>query len=158
MTWRWGLSPDRDAGPRQKNTTREVIAAAHGRRHSPGMPELNDTIDTYLAAWNETDATRRAALVERVWDPEGELCDPPMSARGHREIADIAAALHQQFPAHHFRRSSGVDAHHDRFRFSWSLVGPDGAVALVGLDTGELAPDGRLRRITGFFGPLPERA
>ncbi len=119
------------------------------------MPELADTIDTYLAAWNETDPARRAALIERVWAPDGVLCDPPMAGRGHREIGELAAALHAQFPGHRFRRSSGVDAHHDQFRFGWSLVGPDGAVALVGLDTGELAPDGRLRRITGFFGPLP---
>lgn len=121
------------------------------------MPDLNDLIDTYLSAWNETDATRRLALIERVWAADGQLCDPPMVGRGHREIGEMAAALHTQFPGHQFRRSSGVDAHHQQFRFAWSLVAPDGATALVGLDTGELAPDGRLQRITGFFGPLPER-
>ena len=34
------------------------------------------------------------------------------------------------------------------------LVGPDGTVALKGLDVGEVGDDGRLRRITGFFGEL----
>jgi hypothetical protein len=29
---------------------------------------------------------------------------------------------------------------------------------LTGLDVGELAPDGRLRKITGFFGELPVAA
>jgi hypothetical protein len=29
------------------------------------------------------------------------------------------------------------------------------AVELEGVDFAELAPDGRIRRITGFFGPLP---
>ena len=37
-----------------------------------------------------------------------------------------------------------------------ALVGPDGAVAVAGMDVGEVAADGRLRRITGFFGGLPE--
>lgn len=135
--------------------TREVIAAPRAGRQTPRMSELNTTIDTYLAAWNETDAARRAELVARVWSTDGRLIDPPLAAEGHREICDMAAALHAQFPGHTFRRSTGVDAHHGHLRFGWELVGPDGAVALVGLDTGELAPDGRLRRIVGFFGPLP---
>jgi hypothetical protein len=50
---------------------------------------------------------------------------------------------------------SGIDAHHDYLRFLRELVAPDGTVALAGLDVGELAADGRLRRITGFFGALP---
>ena len=37
------------------------------------------------------------------------------------------------------------------------VVGPDGTVAVSGIDVGELADDGRLRRITGFFGELPAR-
>ena len=40
------------------------------------------------------------------------------------------------------------------FRYAWELVGPDGTVALTGLDVGELAGDGRVRRISGFFGEL----
>lgn len=121
------------------------------------MQDLHELIDAYLAAWNETDATRRAAQIERVWAPDGQLCDPPMAGRGHREIGAMAAALHAQFPGHQFRRSSAVDSHHQQFRFAWSLLAPNGEPALVGLDTGELAPDGRLQRITGFFGPLTDR-
>jgi hypothetical protein len=34
-------------------------------------------------------------------------------------------------------------------------VTPDGTVALAGIDVGEVGEDGRLRRITGFFGDLP---
>ena len=82
---------------------------------------------------------------------------PAGAAAGHAGIAELAAALRAQFPGHRFRRASGIDAHHDQFRFAWELVGPDGAAALAGLDVGELAPDGRLRRVTGFFGALPAR-
>jgi hypothetical protein len=67
----------------------------------------------------------------------------------------MAAALQQQFEGHRFRRASGVDAHHGHLRFAWELVSPGGDVALTGLDVGELSEDGRLRRITGFFGELP---
>lgn len=119
------------------------------------MNNLNATIDAYLSTWNETDPERRHKLVESVWSPDGRLIDPPLAAEGHRGICDMAAALQAQFPGHRFRRASGIDTHHDCLRFAWELVSPDGRVALAGQDVGELAADGRLRRITGFFGPLP---
>lgn len=116
---------------------------------------LTEVIDRYLAAWSEPDPTRRAVLIAQVWAADGRLIDPPLAAEGHGGIGEMAAALQSQFPGHRFRRASGIDAHHDYLRFAWELVGPDGAVALAGLDVGELAADGRLRRITGFFGDLP---
>lgn len=119
------------------------------------MNDLTTTIDTYLSAWTEPDAARRAGLITRAWDTDGRLTDPPFAAAGHAGISEMASTLQAQFPGHRFRRTSGIDAHHDQLRFTWELVGPDGAVALSGLDVGELAADGRLRRITGFFGDLP---
>ncbi len=122
------------------------------------MSDLTTTIDTYLSAWSEQDPDARAELVGRVWAEDGRLVDPPMAATGHAEISGMHAALQQQFAGHTFRRASGIDEHHGAVRFAWELVGPDGQVALTGLDVGELAEDGRLRRITGFFGELPARA
>ncbi|MCU1345956.1 MAG: hypothetical protein JWL70_2222, partial [Acidimicrobiia bacterium] len=66
----------------------------------------------------------------------------------------IAEALHGQFPQHSFRRTTAVDAHHQFVRFGWELVGPDGVVALEGVDLAELNDDGQLQRVTGFFGAL----
>jgi hypothetical protein len=119
------------------------------------MSDLTATVDTYLAAWNETDPERRAELVEQVWAPDGTLTDPPMAASGHAGISEMHGALQGQFPGHRFRRATAVDAHHGRFRVGWELVGPDGAVALAGTDVGQLTDDGRLHGITGFFGDLP---
>jgi hypothetical protein len=118
------------------------------------MSDLTDTIDTYLRAWSEQDPDVRAELVGRVWAHDGRLIDPPMAAAGQAEISGLHGALQQQFPGHTFRRASAIDAHHDHLRFAWELVGPDGTVALRGLDVGEVGDDGRLRRITGFFGEL----
>ncbi len=122
------------------------------------MTDLTQLIDTHLTAWTEPDAGRRAALVARVWAEDGRLIDPPFVGEGHAGIAEMGGMLQQQFPGHRFRRASEVDAHHDSLRFAWELVGPDGAVALSGIDVGELGEDGRLRRITGFFGELAAAA
>ena len=119
--------------------------------------DVTATVDGYLSAWNEDDPARRAELIAQVWTEDGRLVDPPMTGDGRDGISAVAEALHEQYAGHRFRRASGVDAHHDRLRFAWELVGPDGAVAITGLDVGELAEDGRLRRITGFFGDLPAR-
>jgi hypothetical protein len=116
--------------------------------------DVTTTVDAYLAAWNERDPARRAQLIERVWAPDGRLIDPPLTGEGHDGINDMAGALQEHYAGHSFRRASTVDAHHDHLRFAWELVGPDGQVALTGLDVGELAADGRLRWITGFFGAL----
>jgi hypothetical protein len=119
------------------------------------MNTLATTIDNYLDAWNETETDSRYKLIQHVWTVDGRLVDPPLAAHGHREISDMAAALQAQFPDHRFRRSSEVDEHHGHFRFAWELVAPDGTVAITGLDVGELAENGRIARITGFFGDLP---
>jgi SnoaL-like domain len=119
------------------------------------MSDLTTTVDTYLATWSEGDATKRASAIERIWTSDARLIDPPLEGEGHAGVNDMAAALQSQFPGHAFRRTSAIDAHHNFVRFAWELVAPDGTVALTGLDVGEIDDDGRLRRITGFFGELP---
>jgi len=122
------------------------------------VTNASTTIDTLFAMWNEQDAGRRAKLVETVWVEDGQLVDPPLEGTGHAGITDMIAAVQSQFPGHTFRRTTGIDAHHDTLRYGWELVGPDGAVVAIGLDVGVLADDGRLRRVNGFLGPLPEEA
>ncbi|MBA3653478.1 MAG: nuclear transport factor 2 family protein [Actinobacteria bacterium] len=118
------------------------------------MTDINGTIDTYLAMLNELDADKRAALVATVFTPDAEWVDPPLESAGHAGISDMVGTIYQHYPAHSFRRTSAVDAHHDVVRFTWELVGPDGAVAFAGLDVAHLADDDRLRRVTGFIGEL----
>ena len=108
-----------------------------------------------------------------VFSPNGEksladdasYTDPAYEVRGKEEIASHigrslsgeaygGAAAGARIPI-----SSGVDQHHGLFRFSWVMVDPQDQLLLEGMDFVELAGDGRLQRITGFFGafpPLPE--
>ena len=117
--------------------------------------DITTVVDTYLAMWNEPELGDRALLIERAWTADGRYVDPLQEATGHAAMSEMVDAIQERFPGHTFRRQSGVDAHHDQVRFAWDLAGPDGTVVVTGLDLGELAPDGRLRRITGFFGDLP---
>ncbi|MCU1501782.1 MAG: hypothetical protein JWM12_1136 [Ilumatobacteraceae bacterium] len=123
---------------------------------------MNDTtltidavIDTNLTAYGNPDATSRQQQLARVWAADGKLIDPPIDGAGLDGIDQMMAAVQGQFPGHTFRRTSGIDAHHGVARYSWELLGPEGNVALVGLDVAELAEDGKLARIVGFMGDLP---
>lgn len=119
------------------------------------MTDVNITIDTWFASLNELDAEKRAGLVRQAWSGDGRWVDPPFEGQGHAAINQMVEAVYQSYPEHRFRRVSELDVHHDAVRYGWELVDPDGSVVLAGTDVGTLAEDGRLRRITGFFGPLP---
>src|SRR4051794_32450665 len=108
--------------------------------------------------WNEEDATRRAEHIERAWAHDGRYVDPLLEAEGHEALSAMVANVHASYPGHRFRRLSGIDAHHDTLRFAWDLAAPDGSTTVAGIDVASLAPDGRLRTITGFFGDLATAA
>ena len=114
--------------------------------------DVTTIVDSHLAAYAEPDAERRIELIRAAWAPDGALIDPPLTGEGHEGIDAAAGVLQQHYPGHTFRRTTAVDAHHDSARYGWQLVAPDGDVVLAGTDFAELTGDGRLRRITGFFG------
>ena len=119
------------------------------------MSDIATTVDTYLAMWNETEEVRRAEHIERAWAADGHYSDPAQEATGHAALSEMVAGVHGRFPGQRFRRVSGIDAHHDQVRFAWELGAPGGDVTVAGVDFGVLAGDGRLQRISGFFGELP---
>ena len=119
---------------------------------------LTSCIDLYIDMWNEEDAARRASLIAAAWTEDASYVDPLLEADGHAGLSEMVATVHGHYPGYRFRRRSDVDVHHDRVRFAWDLVKPDGEVFVAGIDVGEVAHDGRLRRITGFFGDLGDTA
>ena len=120
------------------------------------MSDVTATVDTYLAMWNETDPARRAEHIGRAWATDGRYVDPMSEAAGYAALDEMVRGVQVRFPGHRFTRVSAVDAHHGELRFGWQLAAPDGAGVVAGIDVGEFGADGRLRRITGFFGDLPE--
>jgi hypothetical protein len=119
------------------------------------MADVEAIIERWFTALNEPDGGRRAELVEQAWAPDGRWVDPPFEGQGHDAINEMVSGVYAQYPDHRFRLVSGVDAHHDSLRVGWELVSPDGDVVVAGTDVGVLDGDGRLSRVTGFFGPLP---
>jgi hypothetical protein len=118
------------------------------------MRDLTDVIHGYVAMWNERDPERRRDLVARTVTEDATYLDPVFEGQGVDGFAALIEAAQAQFPGHSVRLAGAPDAHHDRVRFTWHLVGPngDGPVA-VGIDFATRAEDGRLRDVTGFLEP-----
>ncbi len=117
------------------------------------MTTLEEMVIAYVAAWTQTDEGKRRALLEKCWADDGILIDPTQETVGREALLRSIESFQQQFAGHRFFFTSGVDEQHSRFRFTWALVNPAGHIISEGMDFGEVGPDGRLIRMTDFFGP-----
>jgi hypothetical protein len=104
--------------------------------------------------WRTTDPAERAALVARAFTEDGRHVDQHADATGHAELVEMIAGVHAGFPGFQMARTSGVDRFGDQLRFAWDLNAADGSPIVAGLDIAEVAADGRLQRVTGFWGDL----
>ena len=120
------------------------------------MSTVNEIVAGYIAAWNETDAGRRRDVISRTWSEDGSYLDSHREGTGHAAIDAMIGAVQEKFAGYRFRLSSGIEAHHDRVRFSWTAGGTELApLFFAGTDFAVLAPDGRLRAVTGFVDAMP---
>ncbi len=94
-----------------------------------------------------------AARSSRAFAADAAYVDPHRSGAGHGGLDAMIAAAQDGLPGHYVEPIDDVDAHNDRVRFSWTLVGPDGPIA-IGRDVAIVGADGRLRDVTGFVDPL----
>ena len=116
---------------------------------------MQEIVEKYLAAWNETDPAKRRSLVDSVWAEDGRYTDPLGDARGRAEIDGLIGAVQQQFPGFVFTLGGTVDAHHEQARFSWHLGPADAAEPVViGFDVAVLDGD-RIGSVYGFLDKVP---
>ena len=120
------------------------------------MTAVASLIDRYVESWNETDPQRRREVIARTWTDDGWYVDPLFSAEGHDGIDAMLQGVQTQFPGMRLTRTSEIDTHHDRVRFTWELGPQEGPALAGGIDVGVVV-NGRLQTITGFldFAPAP---
>jgi hypothetical protein len=143
--------------------TSQVIALAEPDAQGGAMTDTSTTtapstealVETYLSMWRTTDAEARAALVAATFTEDGRHVDQHADATGHAELTEMIAGVHAGFPGFRMARTSGIDRFGDQLRFAWALDGADGTPIVAGLDVAEVGNDGRLQRVTGFWGDLP---
>lgn len=112
--------------------------------------EISNLLEQYTGAWSEPDPQARQVLLQAAWHDTGDYTDPLAHAIGREELDGLIARFLGDNPGSRFTVREPVDHHHDFVRFFWTLHFGGGA-ELQGMDYGEIAADGRLRKIVGFF-------
>lgn len=113
-----------------------------------------ELVARYMSAWNQADRDATRRVLETAWTADAAYSDPTAHVAGREAFARHIDGFHQQFPGARLEVTSEVDSHHQHLRFEWKMVLADGKVFVHGIDFGEVAADGKLQRIVGFFGPV----
>ncbi len=111
-------------------------------------------IDTYLAAWNETDPGARRRLIDEMWAADGRYTDPLADVTGRDQLDAVIAAAQAQFGGLEFSLAGPVDAHHHIARFTWHLGPRGGEPVVVGFDVAAVE-DGQIVSVQGFLDRVP---
>jgi uncharacterized protein YndB with AHSA1/START domain len=113
--------------------------------------DLDGLVDRYFALWSEPDAgARRRGLGElttsdvRFGDAFGATCEPG-------ELDAHIAAVHVFMPGMRLAREGQVRHCQGSALVDWIATGSDGAPRGRGTNLFDLAPDGRIARIVGFW-------
>lgn len=109
-----------------------------------GPADLEQAVDGYVAAWNETDPVRRAELLAASVTDDFEFTGPTGTFRGREAVEGLIVALQTRMAGAVVARSGPVEGG----TFRWAIVTTAGATLLEGVDEVEAAADGRLRRIS----------
>lgn len=121
---------------------------------SIGVELARDCVDGYIQAWNEPAADRRIQMLAQVMTEDGAYADPDARVDSRAGLAGYIGEVLGRYPGGRIVRTSEVDAHNLACRFTWRLVKADGTQASESIDFVEFVEDGRIRRVTGFFGAL----
>ena len=118
------------------------------------MSDFDSVVSRYLAVWNETDPPARRKRIDELFAADVRYVDPMAAVSGREALDGLVGAVQQQFPGLTFSLGEPVDAHHDQARFGWTVNGPDGGVAVAGIDVVTFGADGRIQTAIGFFGDI----
>lgn len=107
-----------------------------------------------LAAWNERDPAKLRDLVEPSVTSDVTFTDPQYAITGCDAFIEMMMAFQERVGEVQLNRTSAIDMHHDRARYSWEIMWPDGK-RFEGFDAVALNETlTKVCRIDGFFGPL----
>lgn len=115
---------------------------------------ITQSLDFFGKAWNEPDAAKREALINDAWVENGEFIDPMNQIKGRKNLLPILTDFITRYPGTEVIQTSAIDQHHSVYRVSWKIILANGEPLIEGTDFGEFNKDGKITRITSFFGPV----
>jgi len=121
------------------------------------MSNYPKSFDHMLAAWNEHDPAKVRDHLEKALAPNVRFIDPTKDITGIDAFEEMVHEFRKDLiPDAVCTRASGVDSHHQVYRYDWEIHS-GGELVVPGFDVVETDGDGRVERVLGFFGPLPAK-
>jgi uncharacterized protein YndB with AHSA1/START domain len=114
--------------------------------------EVGALADRFLAIWGETDPAKRRAALEEVAVETLAFRDPYSCTDGLDDLNAHVAAAQRFMPGVLLERQGEARQCQGVAIVDWAVRGPDGNPRAKGSNVLELAPDGRIARVTGIWG------
>ena len=121
------------------------------------MADISEVFDRYLDMWNEPDLDALRPHIEATCVPTIIFADPNAYTVGFAELEAMAIEVKKSIPGASYRRASGIDEQHRRYRYLWEIE-YDGKIIVQGMDVTTVDEFGLIERIDGFFTPAPPAA
>lgn len=118
------------------------------------ITSVNEMIEQYVSAWNETNLEDYKREFEKCWAPDGVYSDPTSEKieglEGLSRFADVSLSI---VPERKFKVLEAPEYHHRFGRYSWTVELP--GKTNVGYDFFEFNDDFKITRLISFF-KLPD--
>jgi len=134
-----------------------LATLAYGGAADQLAPVLGERVADWLAAWNEPEPARRAALLARCLADGGRFRDPSAAVDGAGPLADHIGMVQRLAGGTRLVGRGAPETCHGLVRFGWAAVGPGEAVLASGTNVAGTDLDGRFRWVTGFWDPPQDR-
>jgi uncharacterized protein YndB with AHSA1/START domain len=109
-------------------------------------------VDRYFALWAEPDASARRAALAEVAVETVILHDAFSCTSGVDDLSEHLSAAQAHMPGVRLTRVGDPRQCQGTVLVNWTATGPDGAPRGSGTNVFDLAPDGRIARVVGFWG------
>lgn len=118
------------------------------------LSDPQEIVRVYGSAWNEPDAAKRLCALTRSLTEDATYVDPTVDTTTREGLADAIGQFLGSTPGASIVTTSGLDVRAGELRFTWEFQ-TGGVTVVRGLDYMELANDGRIQSIRGYWEPLP---
>jgi len=113
---------------------------------------------TYVAAWQESDAAARVPLIDACFAVDGRIVSRSTVIRGRAALAASISDFFSDPRGLSARLVSAIDAQDPIFRFRAVVEDRDGRIVFDGFDAAEVDADGRIALLLTFGGASPAPA
>ena len=110
-----------------------------------------ERVDRYFASWSEPDPETRARGLAEIAVEDIAFRDAFSCTSGLHDLTEHLAAAQAHMPGVRLKRVGDVRQCQGTAMAEWVAEGPAGKTAGSGINVFDLAPDGRLARVVGFW-------